>query len=78
LGLNSRTVITGDKTQIDLPASEESGLLHIERILTGIDGLAFVYLHDSDVVRHPLVQEILKAYAAASDETSRPRARRRR
>jgi phosphate starvation-inducible PhoH-like protein len=78
LGLNSRTVITGDKTQIDLPASEESGLLHIERILTGIDGLAFVYLHDSDVVRHPLVQEILKAYAAASDESARPRSRRRR
>ncbi|HEY7461036.1 MAG TPA: PhoH family protein [Gemmatimonadota bacterium] len=79
LGLNSRTVITGDKTQIDLPAREESGLLHIERILTGIEGLAFVYLHDRDVVRHPLVQEIIKAYAAASDEDhARPRARRRR
>ncbi len=78
LGLNSRTVITGDKTQIDLPANEESGLLHIERILKEIDGLAFVYLHERDVVRHPLVQEILKAYAAASEETVRPRARRRR
>jgi phosphate starvation-inducible PhoH-like protein len=78
LGLNSRTVIAGDKTQIDLPAPQESGLLHIERILKAIDGLAFVYLHESDVVRHPLVQEILKAYEAARDEDVRPRARRRR
>jgi phosphate starvation-inducible PhoH-like protein len=77
LGLNSRTVITGDKTQIDLPPNQESGLLHIERILKGIDGLAFVYLHEQDVVRHPLVQEIIKAYGVA-DSDSRPAARRHR
>jgi phosphate starvation-inducible PhoH-like protein len=63
LGVNSRTVITGDKTQIDLPKREESGLIQIERILTGIDGIAFHYLNDSDVVRHRLVREIIKAYA---------------
>lgn len=63
LGVNSRTVITGDKTQIDLPRREESGLIQIERILTGIDGIAFHYLTDVDVVRHRLVREIIKAYA---------------
>ncbi|HUQ81573.1 MAG TPA: PhoH family protein [Gemmatimonadaceae bacterium] len=64
LGVNSKTVITGDKTQIDLPKREESGLMQIERILTGIDGIAFHYLNDTDVVRHRLVREIIKAYAA--------------
>lgn len=63
LGVNSKTVITGDKTQIDLPSREESGLIQIERILTGIDGIAFQYLTDADVVRHRLVREIIKAYA---------------
>jgi phosphate starvation-inducible PhoH-like protein len=63
LGVNSKTVITGDKTQIDLPKREESGLMQIERILTGIDGIGFHYLTDSDVVRHRLVREIIKAYA---------------
>ncbi len=63
LGVNSRTVITGDKTQIDLPRREESGLIQIERILIGIDGIGFHYLSDSDVVRHRLGREIIKAYA---------------
>jgi phosphate starvation-inducible PhoH-like protein len=62
LGLNSRAVVTGDKTQIDLPPREESGLLQIERILKGIDGIAFVYLTGRDVIRHALVQRILEAY----------------
>ncbi|MFN2431775.1 MAG: PhoH family protein [Gemmatimonadota bacterium] len=77
LGLNSRTVITGDKTQIDLPSNQESGLLHIERILQGIDGIAFVYLHEQDVVRHPLVQEIIRAYSAATEEPAQRAGRRR-
>jgi phosphate starvation-inducible protein PhoH and related proteins len=64
LGLNSRAVITGDKTQIDLPKREESGLLQVERILTDIDGVAFHYFSEVDVVRHRLVREIVKAYAA--------------
>ena len=67
LGVNSRTVITGDKTQVDLPSREESGLIQIERILTGIEGIAFHYLTDVDVVRHRLVREIIKAYAADLD-----------
>jgi phosphate starvation-inducible PhoH-like protein len=63
LGVNSKTVITGDKTQIDLPKREESGLMQIERILTGIDGIGFHYLNETDVIRHRLVREIIKAYA---------------
>ncbi|HEX5437477.1 MAG TPA: PhoH family protein [Gemmatimonadaceae bacterium] len=66
LGVNSKAVITGDKTQIDLPAREESGLIQIERILSGIDGIAFHYLSESDVIRHRLVREIIKAYARDS------------
>jgi phosphate starvation-inducible PhoH-like protein len=63
LGVNSQTVVTGDKTQIDLPQREESGLIQIERVLPGIDGIAFHYLHEADVVRHRLVREIIRAYA---------------
>ena len=63
LGVNSKVVVTGDKTQIDLPRREDSGLIQIERILPGIDGLAFVYLDEEDVVRHRLVREIIRAYA---------------
>ncbi len=63
LGLDSRTVITGDKTQIDLSHPGDSGLLEIERILRDIGGIAFVYLNKRDVVRHPLVREIIRAYA---------------
>jgi phosphate starvation-inducible protein PhoH and related proteins len=68
LGLNSRVVITGDKTQIDLPRREESGLLQIERILKGIDGIEFIYLQEVDVVRHRLVKDIIRAYAVADDD----------
>jgi phosphate starvation-inducible PhoH-like protein len=63
LGVNSKTVVTGDKTQIDLPKREDSGLVQVERILPGIDGIAFCYLHEGDVVRHRLVREIIRAYA---------------
>lgn len=66
LGLNSRVVITGDKTQIDLPRTEDSGLLEIERLLSGIDGIRFVYLKTVDVVRHRLVKKIIDAYAEES------------
>jgi phosphate starvation-inducible PhoH-like protein len=68
LGVNSKMVITGDKTQIDLPKREDSGLLQIERILPGIDGIGFHYFTEVDVVRHRLVREIVKAYAADSGE----------
>jgi phosphate starvation-inducible protein PhoH and related proteins len=63
LGVNSKVVVTGDKTQVDLPKREDSGLIQVERILPGIDGIAFCYLTESDVVRHRLVREIIRAYA---------------
>jgi phosphate starvation-inducible PhoH-like protein len=69
LGINSKAVITGDKTQIDLPSREQSGLLQVERILHGIDGIGFHYFNESDVVRHRLVREIIKAYAKDSGAT---------
>lgn len=62
LGFNSKTVITGDTTQIDLPTGKASGLIEVERILKGISGIKFVYFSERDVVRHKLVQEIVKAY----------------
>lgn len=67
LGLNSRAVVAGDKTQVDLPSREESGLLQVERILPGIDGVAFCYLEEDDVVRHRLVREIIRAYREDDD-----------
>jgi len=63
MGVNSKMIITGDKTQIDLPKREESGLMQVERILTGIEGIAFHYFTEADVVRHRLVREIIRAYA---------------
>jgi phosphate starvation-inducible PhoH-like protein len=62
LGFYSKAVITGDVTQVDLPSGKESGLIQIQHILQGIEGIAFVYFSERDVVRHPLVQEIVKAY----------------
>jgi phosphate starvation-inducible PhoH-like protein len=69
VGLNSQVVITGDKTQVDLPRREDSGLLEVERILTGIDGIALVYLDAMDVIRHRLVKDIIRAYALADEES---------
>ncbi len=63
LGVNSRAVVVGDKTQVDLPSREDSGLVQVERILPGIEGVGFCYLDDGDVVRHRLVREIIRAYA---------------
>ncbi|MDA8171511.1 MAG: PhoH family protein [Nitrospiraceae bacterium] len=62
LGFNSKTVITGDVTQTDLPYGKTSGLIEAERILKGVDGIKVIYFTEKDVVRHRLVQEILKAY----------------
>ena len=72
LGLNSRVVITGDKTQIDLPKPEDSGLLEVESILGGIAGISLIYLEEKDVVRHRLVKDIIKAYAR--DRSEEPQA----
>ncbi|HEV8373139.1 MAG TPA: PhoH family protein, partial [Actinomycetota bacterium] len=62
LGFNSKAVVTGDITQIDLPAGQHSGLNVVREILTGIDDLSFVYLSSRDVVRHRIVQDIVEAY----------------
>lgn len=62
LGINSKAVITGDETQIDLPTHKQSGLLEAHRVLRHIEGVAVVEFSRSDVVRHPLVQRIIAAY----------------
>jgi phosphate starvation-inducible PhoH-like protein len=62
LGFSSKTVITGDITQIDLPDKRSSGLVEVQRILKGIKGIRFSYFTEKDVVRHPLVQKIIRAY----------------
>jgi len=73
LGFGSKAVITGDITQIDLPTGKVSGLIEALRVLRAVDGIDFVHFDESDVVRHRLVQEIVKAYAAFEDNTpSRP------
>ncbi|MBW2057182.1 MAG: PhoH family protein [Deltaproteobacteria bacterium] len=65
LGYHAKAVITGDITQVDLPEDRQSGLIEIQTILKGIKGIRFVYFTERDVVRHPLVQEIIKAYERA-------------
>ena len=62
LGFNSRMVVTGDLTQIDLPSGVRSGLLEAGDVLRGVEGVGFVYFTDTDVVRHSLVQRIVRAY----------------
>ncbi len=62
LGPNSKAIITGDITQIDLPSYSQSGLVQVKEILKGIDGVSFVYFDKSDVVRHKLVKDIIDAY----------------
>src|ERR1700732_4033305 len=62
LGFNSKAVITGDVTQIDLPTARRSGLIEAVDILQGVEGLAFVHFDEGDVVRHHLVQRIIRAY----------------
>jgi phosphate starvation-inducible PhoH-like protein len=68
MGFNSRMVITGDITQIDLPKTNISGLVEIQGFLSTIIGIKFVYFSEKDVVRHRLVQEIVKAYEAHENE----------
>jgi phosphate starvation-inducible protein PhoH and related proteins len=65
IGFNSRAIITGDITQTDLPRKQQSGLISIQNILKGIDGISFVYLDQKDVVRHKLVRDIIEAYDKA-------------
>src|SRR5207237_1163526 len=62
LGFSSKAVVTGDITQIDLPASKRSGLVEVANVLKSVEGLSFCYFDESDVVRHNLVQRIIRAY----------------
>jgi len=68
LGDESRMVITGDITQVDLPRARQSGLIQARRVLAGIPGIEFHYFTGADVVRHPLVQRIIAAYEKARGE----------
>jgi phosphate starvation-inducible protein PhoH and related proteins len=64
LGYGSKAVITGDVTQVDLPTGRASGLLEVQKVLRGVEGIAFCAFSEVDVVRHPLVQEVVRAYDA--------------
>jgi len=69
IGFGSKAVITGDVTQIDLPTGRRSGLVEAERVLAGVEGIEFVYFTDKDVVRHRLVQLIIRAYESHSSKS---------
>ena len=69
IGFGSTAIITGDITQIDLPTGERSGLVHARQVLRKVDGIAFTEFSSRDVVRHPLVQSIVDAYAKSEGET---------
>ncbi len=77
LGFGSKAVVTGDITQVDLPEDKVSGLVEVQGILRGIEGIEFVYFSDRDVVRHRLVQDIIKAYEKREERRNRPRDRER-
>ena len=70
IGFGSKAVVTGDKTQIDLPRGQKSGLREAEDVLGGLEGIEFIYFTDRDVVRHKLVQMIVQAYEAHSTKTA--------
>jgi phosphate starvation-inducible PhoH-like protein len=70
IGYNSKAVVTGDVTQIDLPNGKMSGLIEAGRVLSRVEGVGFVYFNERDVVRHPLVQRIVRAYESFTAQTS--------
>ena len=71
IGYNSKAVITGDVTQIDLPFGKMSGLIEAENVISGVEGIEFIHFNDRDVVRHPLVQRIVRAYETYSNQAAR-------
>lgn len=75
MGFSSRIVVTGDVTQIDLPRDKKSGLRDAEIVLKNVEGIAFNYLDERDVVRHPMVQRIVKAYERKETERERAAAK---
>ncbi len=70
IGFGSKAVITGDVTQVDLPAGKRSGLIEAERVLSNLEGIEFVYFTEKDVVRHKLVQMIIRAYENHSQKAN--------
>src|SRR5881409_775882 len=70
LGFNSKAVITGDITQIDLPIGKMSGLIEARNVISGVEGISFIYFNERDVVRHPLVQRIVRAYESYSAQNT--------
>ena len=66
IGYNSQAVITGDVTQVDLPVGKMSGLIEARTVLSGVEGISFIHFNERDVVRHPLVQRIVRAYESYS------------
>jgi phosphate starvation-inducible PhoH-like protein len=75
LGFGSKVVVTGDVTQVDLPREQRSGLIHVQDILRGVEGIGFVRFSHIDVVRHKLVQRIVEAYKQHAEETGTARER---
>ena len=81
LGFGSKMVVTGDITQVDLPRDQKSGLIVVNDILTGVEGIEFIRFGGEDVVRHKLVQRIVAAYAEHAERAApelRPADHRRR
>jgi phosphate starvation-inducible PhoH-like protein len=72
MGFGSKAIVTGDVTQVDLPEGAKSGLVEVQRILKGVEGVAFCYLTEKDIVRHDLVQRIIKAYEAVTPNRMEP------
>ena len=77
MGTNTKMIITGDLTQIDLPQNCGSGLLHAQRVLKGVPGIGFVTLNKKDIVRHKLVTRIVEAYEKHEKELAAARAAER-
>jgi phosphate starvation-inducible PhoH-like protein len=69
IGFNSKTIVTGDITQVDLPNGKRSGLIEVQYILNNISKIKFIYFTEKDVVRHDLVQFIIKAYETHESNT---------
>jgi phosphate starvation-inducible PhoH-like protein len=72
-GFNSKMVVTGDPTQVDLPMGQRSGLAEVLEVLRGVEGIQFIQFDDRDVVRHSLVQRIVKAYERYNEQTGASR-----
>jgi phosphate starvation-inducible PhoH-like protein len=70
IGYNSKAVITGDITQIDLPMGKLSGLIEARNVISGVEGISFIHFNEKDVVRHPLVQRIVRAYEAYTAQSN--------